>query len=123
MRKTMAISVAVQGQDSMFDAVADSVSTQVRLGDFFVCGFGVVSLNLGILCTRSRLSKFWSYFSEQHIGGEMGREGEPCRSPTRRPPCRWLPTPAVEPHRRRRTSLPLVDLGRNHRETCHLDVG
>jgi len=93
--------------------------------------FCVVSLNLGILCTQSRLSEFWSNFSEQHIGGEMGREGEPCRSLTRRPPCRRLPTPqvalpltpAVEPHRRRRTSLPLVDLGRNRRETCHLDVG
>ena len=69
MRKTMAISVAVQGQYSTFDAVADSVSTQVRLGDFFVCGFGVVSLNLGILCTRSRLAEFWSHFSEQRIYG------------------------------------------------------
>ena len=40
VRKTAAISVAVQGQDSTFDAVADSVSTQVRLGDFFVWFWG-----------------------------------------------------------------------------------
>lgn len=57
VRKTAANSVAIQGQDFTFDAVADSVSTQVRLGEFFFGGFRVVSLSLGIL--RRRFMHLW----------------------------------------------------------------
>jgi len=35
VRKTAANSVAIQGQDFTFDAVTDSASTQVRLGEIF----------------------------------------------------------------------------------------
>lgn len=35
VRKTALNSVAIQGQDFTFDAVADAVSTQVRLGEIF----------------------------------------------------------------------------------------
>lgn len=61
VRKTAANSIAIQGQDFTFDAVADAVSTQVR-----VC-FGVVSLSFGILCAQYGLAEFWSYFSEERI--------------------------------------------------------
>lgn len=54
VRKMAANTVAIQGQDFTFDAVADAISTQVRLGDIFRSDLGVISrfASVGLLWIR-----------------------------------------------------------------------
>jgi hypothetical protein len=48
VRKTAVNSVAIQGQDFTFDAVADAVSTQVRLGEIFGGNFSELGNSVDI---------------------------------------------------------------------------